>query len=56
MYVCYSKGQFRFPYNGDNKRQAMVDFMRDPTAEVQSKKKDDDMSWSEDSEVVQLSG
>ncbi|KOB69003.1 Uncharacterized protein OBRU01_17456 [Operophtera brumata] len=41
----YEKGQFRFPYNGDNKRQAMVDFMRDPTAQIQSKKKELDESW-----------
>ena len=47
------KGQYRFPYNGDNKHQAIVDFMRDPTSQ-QKKKEVVDESWSQDSEVVHL--
>ncbi|KAL0902335.1 hypothetical protein ABMA27_000231 [Loxostege sticticalis] len=56
--LYYEKGQLRFPYNGENKRQAIVDFMRDPTTQMQQqgKKKDDaDESWSENTDVVHLS-
>lgn len=53
--LYYEKGQFKLPYNGDNKHQAMVDFMRDPTAAIQQKKKEVvDESWSEDTDVVHL--
>ncbi|XP_013179210.1 PREDICTED: protein disulfide-isomerase A5 isoform X1 [Papilio xuthus] len=53
--LYYEKGQFRFPYNGDNKHQAIVDFMRDPHSQVHQKKSEvDDESWSQDSDVVHL--
>ncbi|CAH2217411.1 jg19192, partial [Pararge aegeria aegeria] len=52
--LFFSKGQYRFPYNGDNKRQAIVDFMRDPSSQLQKKKEVVDDSWSEDTDVVHL--
>ncbi|XP_034839340.1 protein disulfide-isomerase A5 isoform X1 [Maniola hyperantus] len=52
--LFFEKGQYRFPYNGDNKRQAIVDFMRDPSSQLQKKKEVVDDSWSEDSDVVHL--
>ncbi|XP_063837294.1 protein disulfide-isomerase A5 isoform X1 [Ostrinia nubilalis] len=55
--LYYEKGQLRFPYNGENKRQAIVDFIRDPTTQLQQKKKEvADESWSENSDVIHLSG
>ncbi|XP_072930576.1 protein disulfide-isomerase A5 [Epargyreus clarus] len=55
--MFYEKGQFRFPYNGDNKRQAIVDFIRDPTTYSQTKKKEaSDESWSLQTEVLHLTG
>ncbi|KAI5647033.1 thioredoxin domain-containing protein [Phthorimaea operculella] len=55
--LYYEKGQLKFPYNGENKRQAIVDFMRDPTSQMQQKKKEVvDESWSQDSDVVHLTG
>ncbi|XP_049886276.1 protein disulfide-isomerase A5 [Pectinophora gossypiella] len=53
--LYYEKGQLRFPYNGENKRQAIVDFIRDPASHMQQKKKEvADESWSPDSDVVHL--
>uniref|UniRef100_A0A2A4JWB4 Thioredoxin domain-containing protein n=1 Tax=Heliothis virescens TaxID=7102 RepID=A0A2A4JWB4_HELVI len=53
--LYYEKGQYKLPYNGENKRQAIVDFMRDPTTAMQQKKKEVvDESWSEDTDVVHL--
>ncbi|KAJ8737780.1 hypothetical protein PYW08_000375 [Mythimna loreyi] len=53
--LYYEKGQYKLPYNGENKRQAIVDFMRDPTTAMQQKKKEVvDDSWPEDSDVVHL--
>ncbi|KAJ2954256.1 hypothetical protein O0L34_g2505 [Tuta absoluta] len=52
--LYYEKGQLKFPYNGENKRQAIVDFMRDPTTQTQQKKEVVDESWSQDSDVVHL--
>lgn len=53
--LYYEKGQYKLPYNGDNKYQAIVDFMRDPTAIMHKKKKDVvDESWSVDTDVVHL--
>ncbi|CAK1588630.1 unnamed protein product [Parnassius mnemosyne] len=53
--LYYEKGQYRFAYNGDNKRQAIVDFMKDPTSQVQQKKKEvAEESWSQDSDVIHL--
>ncbi|CAB3225917.1 unnamed protein product [Arctia plantaginis] len=53
--LYYEKGQYKLPYNGDNKHQAIVDFMRDPTAAMHQKKKEVvDESWSEDTDVVHL--
>ncbi|CAH2034635.1 unnamed protein product, partial [Iphiclides podalirius] len=51
--LYYDKGQYRFPYNGINKRQAIVDFMRDPDAHMVQKETVDE-SWSNDSEVLYL--
>lgn len=56
-YLNYRKGQYKLPYNGENKKQAIVDFMRDPTTAMQQKKKEVvDDSWPEDSDVVHLTG
>ncbi|KAF9419772.1 hypothetical protein HW555_003771, partial [Spodoptera exigua] len=53
--LYYEKGQYKLPYNGENKKQAIVDFMRDPTSAMQQKKKEVvDESWPEDSDVVHL--
>ncbi|XP_063394414.1 protein disulfide-isomerase A5 [Cydia fagiglandana] len=54
--LYYEKGQLKFPYNGENKRQAIVDFMRDPSSQLKQKKPEAaaDESWSEDSDVVHL--
>nr|XP_026500812.1 protein disulfide-isomerase A5 [Vanessa tameamea] len=52
--LYFEKGQLRFPYQGDNKHQAIVDFMRDPTAQQQKKKEDADESWSKDTDVEHL--
>ncbi|XP_059055223.1 protein disulfide-isomerase A5 [Achroia grisella] len=53
--LYYEKGQFRFPYNGENKKQAIVDFIKDPTTQLQQKKTEvADESWSQDSDVVHL--
>ncbi|XP_075990887.1 protein disulfide-isomerase A5 [Anticarsia gemmatalis] len=53
--LYYEKGQYKLPYNGDNKHQAIVDFMRDPNAATQQKKKEVvDESWSEDTDVIHL--
>ncbi|XP_023938732.2 protein disulfide-isomerase A5 [Bicyclus anynana] len=54
--LFFDKGQYRFPYNGDNKRQAIVDFMRDPSSQLQKKKEVVDESWSADSSVLHLTG
>ncbi|XP_073954796.1 protein disulfide-isomerase A5 isoform X2 [Choristoneura fumiferana] len=54
--LYYEKGQLKFPYNGENKREAIVNFIRDPTTQLQQKKKETaDESWSQDSDVVHLS-
>lgn len=47
------KGDYRFPYNGDHDRESIVAFVRYPHAQVGKKKHD---SWSEDSDVVHLTG
>lgn len=53
--LYYEKGQYKLPYNGENKKQAIVDFMKDPTSAMQQKKKEVvDESWPEDSDVVHL--
>ncbi|XP_053624700.1 protein disulfide-isomerase A5 isoform X2 [Plodia interpunctella] len=53
--LYYERGQFKFPYNGDNKKQAIVDFMKDPNSQQQQKKKEVvDESWSPDSDVIHL--
>ncbi|XP_022832782.1 protein disulfide-isomerase A5 isoform X2 [Spodoptera litura] len=53
--LYYEKGQYKLPYNGENKKQAIIDFMRDPTSAMQQKKKEVvDESWPEDSDVVHL--
>ncbi|XP_013189435.2 protein disulfide-isomerase A5 [Amyelois transitella] len=53
--LYYEKGQYKFPYNGDNKKQSIVDFMRDPTSQLQQKKQETvDESWSKDSDVIHL--
>ncbi|XP_045458329.1 protein disulfide-isomerase A5 [Melitaea cinxia] len=52
--LYFEKGQLRFPYNGDNKHQAIVDFVRDPLFQQQKKKEVADESWSKDSDVVHL--
>lgn len=55
--LYFERGQFRFPYNGENKRQAIVEFMRDPVAQPKQKKKDVvDESWARDTDVVHLNG
>ncbi|XP_030031135.2 protein disulfide-isomerase A5 isoform X1 [Manduca sexta] len=55
--LYYEKGQYKFPYNSENKRQAIVDFMRDPTLLMHQKKKEVvDESWSPDTDVVHLTG
>ncbi|XP_041987353.1 protein disulfide-isomerase A5 [Aricia agestis] len=51
--LYFEKGQMRFPYNGENKRDAIVKFMRDPTQQPETKPKEDE-SWSPDSDVVHL--
>ncbi|KAH9637335.1 hypothetical protein HF086_006979 [Spodoptera exigua] len=52
--LYYEKGQYKLPYNGENKKQAIVDFMRDPTSAMQQKKKEVvDESWPEDSDDPQ---
>lgn len=53
--MCNRKGQYRFPYNGDNKHKAIVNFMRDPTSQM-VKKEPVDESWSTDSDVIHLTG
>ncbi|KAM3968446.1 protein disulfide-isomerase A5 [Aphomia sociella] len=53
--LYYEKGHYRFPYNGDNKKQAIVDFMRDPAAHMEQKKVETtDESWDDDTDVVHL--
>ncbi|CAH2103869.1 unnamed protein product [Euphydryas editha] len=52
--LYFEKGQLKFPYNGDNKHQAIVDFMRDPTSQQHKKREVTDESWSKDSDVVHL--
>ncbi|CAH0578023.1 unnamed protein product [Chrysodeixis includens] len=53
--LFYEKGIYKFPYNGENKKQAIVDFMKDPTTAAQQKKKEVvDEGWSEDTDVVHL--
>ncbi|XP_032527335.1 protein disulfide-isomerase A5 [Danaus plexippus] len=51
--LFFEKGQYRFPYNGDNKHKAIVNFMRDPTSQM-VKKEPVDESWSTDSDVIHL--
>lgn len=50
------KGQLKFPYNGENKKQAIVDFMRNPNDQVHQKKETVDEGWSDDTDVVHLTG
>ncbi|XP_068632672.1 protein disulfide-isomerase A5 [Battus philenor] len=53
--LYYEKGVYQFAYNGENKRQAIVDFMKDPSAHLHQKKKEvADESWSQDSDVEHL--
>lgn len=51
------KGLYRFPYGGENKRAAIVEFLRDPNAQTQKKKEAaKDESWPQDSDVLHLNG
>lgn len=53
--LYYEKGVYKFPYNGENKRQSIVDFMQDPTLHMQKKKEQEvDESWSKETDVVHL--
>ncbi|XP_038216409.1 protein disulfide-isomerase A5 [Zerene cesonia] len=49
----YEKGRFRMVYNGDNKREALVKFVRDPNS-VEEVKKDAPTSWTEDTQLLHL--
>lgn len=45
------------PYTGDNKRKAIVDFVKNPDAQAPEKKpQDEDGIWSKESYVVHLTG
>lgn len=55
--LFYSRrGQFRFAYNGENKKANIINFMRDPNMhQMQQKQKEVvDESWSQDSDVLHL--
>lgn len=56
IYFLNRNGLFKFPYNGENKKHAIVDFMRDPSAHMHQKKETVDEGWSEDTDVVHLTG
>lgn len=51
--MCFRNGQMKFTYEGENKRTAIVTFMRNPSAPPIKIK---ETEWSDvDSEVVHLS-
>ncbi|XP_048488599.1 protein disulfide-isomerase A5 isoform X2 [Plutella xylostella] len=55
--LYFEKGLYRFPYGGENKRAAIVEFLRDPNAQTQKKKEAaKDESWPQDSDVLHLNG
>ncbi|CAG4955451.1 unnamed protein product [Colias eurytheme] len=49
----YEKGRFRTIYNGDNKRDAIVKFVRDPNS-INEVPKASPASWSEDTQLQHL--